>query len=199
VGTPDDVIEFRKWKAQQVATAERQEDAGQITPKQLQAVKNLMKQADPELDALKSSVKAEQENRARAMLASAEDEIRNLAKGIGFTGQGAEDQIQFIAKQIAIIIRDDEDLLKLWQGGNLSSVTKAFKRVNDMFIQPIRGKANPARETAQAKRRVANLPTLPAGTPAISPTNQHKESSAKGDWKSANEQAWALFQQHAGR
>ena len=171
VGTPDDVIAFRQWKAQQVEAAKKQEDAGQITPKQLQAVKDLMKQADPELENLKNSVKADQENKARAMLASAEEEIRDLAKGIGFTGEGAEEQIQFIAKQVAIVIRDDEDLLRLWQAGNISAVKKAFKKVNDMFIQPIRGKGNPARESATAKRKVANLPTLPAGTSTISPTS----------------------------
>jgi hypothetical protein len=198
VGTPETVIEFKKWKATQVANAEQAEESGQITEKQLKAVKALMSKADPELDAIKADLKQQAQDRADSMLSAAEDTIRDLCKGIGFDKKGDEDKISFIARQVSLVIRDDDSLFKMWRSGDIRCVQKAFKKVNEEFIEPIRGKPTSnqnLRQQAGEKRSVSKLPSLPAGSPSISQKNS--QSREKGITKDSHNEAWDLLQSYA--
>jgi hypothetical protein len=196
VGTPDDVLEFRDWKKQQVANAVKAEESGQISEAQLKQVKELMRKADPEIEAIKESLKQEQKDRADAMLSAAEDEIRDLCKGIGFDKKGDEAKINFIARQISLVIKDDERLFKMWRAGDVRCVKKAFQEVNDNFITPLRGTKSTTQNLSQnagEKRRIAKLPSASQGSPALSQKSTTRE---KGINKDTHNDAWELLQSY---
>lgn len=198
IGSPEDVVEFTKWKRQQVANAEQAEEAGQISEKQLKAVRDLMRKADPKYAETLERIDQQDQDRADSMLITAEEEVRDLCKGIGFDKKGDEDKINFVARQISLVIRDDEKLFKMWRAGNIKCVKMAFQEVNEKFIKPIRGsqsKNQDLRQSASEKRSVSRLPSLPAGSPALSQKNEKPRE--KGINKGTHDDAWDLLQSYA--
>lgn len=195
IGNPDDVIAFRQWKSEQMKAAEKAEDAGDISPKQLAAIKALLEKADPDLKALKEERQREISDRFEAMIESSEEEIRDLCKDSGIED---EKKIRFIARNVMLTIKEDEKLLRMWRTGNLISVKRAFKTIHDEYLGMAgKGNGKPTnKEIAGQKRQVSKLPSLSGGSPSVTPKPPAQQAS-KGITKDTHSSAWDLIQSMA--
>lgn len=198
IGTPEDVLAYKQWKSEQVAKAEKLEEEGQISPKQLEQVRKLMNKADPEIQLLKQALIQQQKDREDSMLDTAEDEIRELCtKELGITGDKDESLIQTVAKNVMLIVRDDDKLMRLWRIGSTQSIKKAFGiyRTQLGVLSKASG-AKPPKTLAEQKRLVLKLPTLPSGSASLGQRTASKEKT--GLTKETHNEAWDLIQRMSG-
>jgi hypothetical protein len=198
IGTPEDVLAYKQWKSEQVSKAEELEDQGQISPKQLAQVRKLMNQADPEIAQIKQVLIQQQKDREDSMLDTAEDEVRELCeKELGIVGAKDESLVQNVAKNVMLIIRDDEKLWRLWRMGSTQSIKKAFQfyRTQLTALSKASG-AKPPKTIAEQKRLVSKLPSLPSGAASLSQRIASKEKT--GLTKETHSEAWDLLQRMSG-
>jgi hypothetical protein len=204
IGDPNDVVEFRKWKetqARAAASGDGQPESTTkqpLTPAQLKAVRDLMRDADPEyremLDAAKER-QAERQQNEEAMFDDAHDALVQLAKDNGLNLD--EPGMVMLGQQVMLAIRHDAKLLRAWDRGDIGCVEKAFGKVNESFLSKIAGKKAGAlrQKEAATRRRISQLPTAPSGGAATTHPVASKSKDEKGITNKTHDRAWALLQQ----
>ena len=197
VGDPNDVLEFRKWKSEQVKKAETAEEEGEISPAKLEQIRKLMRKADPEYAEFIEKNKRSESERIESQFDSAEETIRELAANeLGLKAKTDESDIAWIAQQTMLAIQNDPKLLRMWQTGNLSCVKKGFDLVQERHDK-IGKSLSKMRQQAIDKRKVSKLPTLPSASGSLtSPNSKDRIKGLSGEAaKQANDEAWALLKQ----
>lgn len=194
VGDPNDVLEFKKWKAEQTKRAKEDADDGNISQDKLAQFKKLMRAADPEYAEFLESQKRTQEQRSEAQFDEAEDLIRDLTKDSGFPEDEAI--VSRIATHIMDEIRSDEKLLRSWQAGHTATVIKkAYSRYMDDFVGKIRTeKPDNGKSAIAEKRGIKNLPMLLKGGSSSAPAVPKRDKDDKGLTKKAHKSAWEYIQ-----
>lgn len=198
IGDPNDVVEFRKWKAEQVKKAESAEAEGDISPAKLAEIKKLMRKADPEYAEFLERQKMDEQTRIEAQFDQAEEDVRDLcAEELGLKKKEDEPRISRIGQYVMLEIKNDPKLLRMWQAGNTTAVIKkAFKVVKDEH-EGLTKNITRMRQEAEQKRKVSKLPTLPSASGSLTqgsgPNGSDKRE--KGITKQAHEDAWAILQQ----
>jgi hypothetical protein len=194
IGDPEDVLEFRRWKADQVKKAEKAEKEGDLSPAKLKEIRDLMRKADPEYADFIRQQKEDRESRLEAQFDTAEEKAREFAKSIGIA-QDNEKAIRALGRQIMLEIDSDEKLKRMWYAGNLDCIPKAIKIVEESLIGAIRkSKPEETKQQAKDKRRISRLPTLPSASGTVS-QNEKRPPGEKGITKATHDEAWALVQQ----
>jgi hypothetical protein len=193
VGDPNDVIEFRKWKSEQVKKAETAESEGEISPQKLAQIRALMRKADPEYAEMVERTKREQADRIEAQFDAAEETVRELAaEKLGLKAKTDESDIAWLAQQTMLAIQNDEKLMRMWQAGNLSCIKKGFEIVQERHDKL--GKSiSRMRQQAIDKRKVSKLPTLPSASGSL--TGSNAKEREKGITKQTHDDAWAILNQ----
>jgi hypothetical protein len=194
INSEDDLAAFRKWKADQVKKAEKAEEEGEITPQKLEAIRKLMRKADPEYAEMLAERETDKQERIDAQFDEAEEQIRELAKTAGVPNK--EEIVARLARQVMLEINEDKKLLRMWNTGNLNCIKKAFKIVEENFLNPVRKSTVPVNgKQAADKRRILRMPTLPAGGGAGVTAEKSTAQKEKGITKQTHEDAWAYLQQ----
>jgi hypothetical protein len=193
VGDPDDVLEFKKWKAEQTKRVKEDADNGDLSQDKLAQFKKLMRAADPEYAEFLENQKFTQEQRSEAQFDEAEDLIRDLSKDSGFPED--ESVISRIAAHIMDEVKSDEKLLRAWQAGHTASVIKkAYNRYMEDFVGKIRTKPDNGKAIIAEKRGIKNLPMLPKGGSSSAPSVPKRDKDDKGLTKKAHKSAWDYIQ-----
>ncbi|HCV42398.1 MAG TPA: hypothetical protein DGH68_02870 [Bacteroidetes bacterium] len=194
VGEPEEVLEFKKWKQEQVKRAEKDEAKGKISPDKLAEVRRLMRDADPELVELLEERKRDKQEKMDAQFDDAEEKIRDLCKSAGFPGE--EKIVARIAAHVMDEIKADKALMRKWNQGNLSCIDKAFKTYVDEFLPAIRKSNGKNEQNLADKRRISRLPSLPAGGSGVTHKAPERTQEDRGITKKTHDDAWAVFQSH---
>jgi vacuolar-type H+-ATPase subunit H len=201
IGNPNDVVAFREWQSQQSKDINKQEREGDITEAQAELLRKAMRKASPEVFEAIEANKRDSEARFNSILASSEDEIRDIASEEGFPADDDKKMVWF-GTQIMSVVKSDERLLRMWQNGNMACIRKAYKTLKEEYL-PAMSKMTAKKESGekdrngdytQARKR-AKLPTLPAGRSTGGSPPPKRADDDKGLTKTADKEAWAIFQQ----
>jgi len=195
---PNDRVEFKQWKADRIKAAEEAEADGDISPAKLKALRNLMRQADPEYAKLlqREAQREEQEKlttqeRIDAQFDSAEETVRDFAKTIGIPAKN-EQATALFAQNVMLAVQNDPKLLRMWNTGNLSCIGKACALVRDGFIDVVRKSKSESNGDLADRRRISRLPTLPSGGASVG--TKQETAKEKGITKNTHDDAWAYIQ-----
>lgn len=195
IGDPDKVIEFQKWKNEQLEHAKEEEAKGKISPEKLANIRKLMREADPEYKDFLEERKREKQEKMEAQVDDAEEEIRDLCGKAGFPKD--EKVISRVAVHIMDEIKNDPKLLRMWQTGNMGCISKAFKAYQEDFLTPMgktSGKVNGDKITD--KRRISRLPAFPSGGSPETSRTEKRDPNDKGINKGVHEKAWDVLQSY---
>ena len=195
VGDPNDVVEYKKWKAQQVKEAEKKKEEGSLTAQQLAEIREVMRKADPEYAQFLENQKLSAKEREEAQFDEAADYVRELAEEkLGLKYDANEADVNHIAELVMLAIQKDEKLYRMWRVGKTErAVSGGFKAV-ESFLNKFGGGFTKLKQDAAEKRKVSKLPTLPSAAASLSSRKQDKDRP-KGITKHTHEDAWALIQQ----
>jgi hypothetical protein len=202
---PQERTEWENYKKAKLESAKQAEEAGDISPDRLAEIRRVMRKADPEYKQLLERAKQDEERRKQdeevrdeAKWDEAEEIVRDCASDeLGLKGKTDEAEIAWIGQQVMLAIHNDEKLSRKWQAGNLSCIRQAFKVVIEHTDKHSKSIAK-LRQTAQDKRRVTKLPTLPGASGSLtSPPQDKRLKGLQGEAaKQAGDDAWAILQQH---
>lgn len=192
IGDPDEVIAYRKWKAEQdkadKEAKKKKESAVDTSPEKIKAIRDLVLTAVPEL---KDNF-SEKQMREEALWDRAEREVIEIAKD-----NGLSDDPKFLRRfgyNVMLVVNDDEGLSKRFKSGDTSAIRDAYKVVEDEYHGKLKGDLVKKAKTLDTKRRASRLPTAPAGSTTVS--HQPRKHKGKGlDAPGLADEAYALITQ----
>jgi len=190
VGDPKDVQKYIEWKQAQAAG-----NTGEPAPldaERRKAVRDLMRQADPETFEAIEAFKAERQQREESMLEYAEEVMPELAKEYGLSTK--PEAVNRLGAHVALEIREDQKLLRRWKAGDGTVVKMALERYVKSYLDVVRPGA--AKGDLAVKRAILKLPTPPGGGSSTSAGAKPRKEGDRGLTKSADEEAFALLQAH---
>lgn len=155
------------------------------------AIREVMRSSAPkEFAALEEIVNREQ-LAEEVMLDRAEDSIREYTSASKLPK--TESFVLRFGRMVMEEIKHDDKLLRRWQARDGSVIKDACSRVTKEFVDPVRSNANG--KSVADKRRVASLPTPPAGGRAVGSGPAPKKDDDRGITKSSHDRAWDRLQQ----
>jgi hypothetical protein len=194
IGDPNDVVEFKQWKAEQIQKAKADEAKGKISPEKLAQIRQLMREADPAYAKFIDKQEREEEERMDGQFDDAADRVRELCQQAGYP---TEEKISArIGAHVIDEIKADKKLMQMWQRGNLKCIDIGFKRYCDEFLTPM-SKTNGKSDRGLADlRKISRLPALPQGGSAAGSKPPARKPEDRGITKQAHEDAWEVMQSH---
>jgi len=190
VGDPKDVQKYIEWKERK-----SQGETGEPAPldaERRKAVRDLMRQADPETFEAIEAFKAERAQREESMLEYAEEVMPELAREFGLSSKPSF--INRLGAHVALEIREDPKLLRRWKAGDGTVVRMALERYMKDYLGEVRPKTGNGDLTV--KRAISKLPTPPSGGSSTSAGAKPRKEGDRGLTKAADEEAFALLQAH---
>lgn len=180
VGTPDDVLAFKKWKAENAKNGgdAGRSDANQPLPAEKRdRLNRLIRETNPELYQLQERLEEREKALDDAKYDHAEETIASLGTADGLPMK--DDNVRnFVGQLTLLAIRGDERLMKRWLAHDTTVVPIAYKRVVEQFITPLRRMG--AGQVAGVRRQVSNLNTPPAGGRSVSSGKPREAEKGKG-------------------
>ncbi len=191
-GSREDIAAFLKWREESSVDGrkEKPESGKRLTEEQKEAVRQLVRESDPELKTLIDEIKADKENAEEAMFDHAVITVRRLAADAGLPKD--DKWLTRFGQSIMLEIKDDRSLMQRWMARDMSVVSDTFDRLKKEYIGAIQRTA-----TGQKLADKRNLKVLPKVAAGGSATISQKKDDLKGKGltKDVHDRAWQYLKE----
>lgn len=193
VGTPEEVLAYRKWKAEQGKNGgtNGSQDAKQpLSSERREAVRQLIKETNPELYEFQERLERQHKALEEAQFDQAEDHVRSTAKAEGLPKD--DEYVQMLGQLALLRIRNDEKLLARWNARDPKVFESSLRHVIEKFVGPTRRLG--AGQAAAVKRQVSRLPSAPAGSSTMAGKGKDTGKGMGFSDPTLRDRAWAALQ-----